>query len=107
MSAKTLAGPRAPEALKVTLRAGQSGVDMRNVSACTLSVQRPGGDTVSWPTTLGAATAGEVLATHVFDALGEEAALAGGYVITPTVTVSGTPRRCAPFKMHLVPYPTP
>jgi hypothetical protein len=103
----TLVGPIAPEALKVRLTPGTTGLDMQLVSACSLAVTRPDGSTATWTTTISDKTALQCLATHVFDVAGLEASLPGGYVVVPTIIAAGTPRRCAPFKLHLVPLPKP
>jgi len=102
-----LVGPKAPEALRVTLRAGNSGVSMLDVVSCSLSVRKPDGSVETWATTLSGASLASCVATHIFDAGGIEAALAGSYVVSPTVMVGAVERRCAPFKLHFVPYPTP
>jgi hypothetical protein len=101
-----LVGARDPEALRVVLTAGSSGLDMRNVTSCTLHVTRPDGTTTTWNTVLAGATVNQVDALHVFDALGAEVALAGNYVIEPRVLAPGS-RRCRVFKLSVTPYPTP
>lgn len=103
----TLVGPKAPEALKVTLLAGDSGIDMTTVTAVSLDVVRPDGATATWTTVLSGATTLQVIATHVFDAGGLEASLPGSYLIKPQITAAGQARRGFPFKVALTPYPTP
>jgi hypothetical protein len=101
-----LVGARDPEALRVVLTPGNSGLDMRNVTSCTLHVTRPDGSTTTWSTVLSGATVNQVEALHVFDSLGVEVGTPGNYVIEPRVLAPGS-RRCALFKLSVTPYPTP
>lgn len=100
-----LVGAKDPEALRVVLTPGATGLNMTTVTECTLHVTKPDGTTTTWPTALSVATPARVEAVHVFDALGAEVALAGAYVIEPRVQAPGS-RRCKLFKLHVVPYPT-
>jgi hypothetical protein len=101
-----LVGARDPEALRVTLTPGNSGLDMRNVTSCALHVTRPDGTAVVWSTVLQTATLTSVEALHVFDADGLEVGLPGNYVIEPRILAPGS-RRCRLFKLSVTPYPTP
>lgn len=102
-----LVGPKSPEALKVTLLSGESGLDMRTITQCTLHVTRPDGSTATWGTSLSGATPSQVVAQHVFDVDGLEASIAGSYVVQPHITVDGVSRRCQPFKLFFEPFPQP
>lgn len=102
-----LAGARAPEALRVTLLPGTTGLNMATITGCTLHVTQPDGLSTTWDTVLSGATQYEVLARHVFDALGLEVAQPGAYVIQPWIDLPSGSRRCRLFKLHVVPQPTP
>lgn len=101
-----LVGAADPEALRVVLTPGNTGLNMTSVSACTFHVRRPDGTTTTWSTVLSGATALQVTARHVFDASGDEVSAAGAYLVEPRVMAPGS-RRCRAFKLHVVPYPTP
>jgi hypothetical protein len=101
-----LRAAKAPEALRVILTPGTTGLDMRSVSSCTLNVTRPDRTTTTWDTVLTDAGQYSVTARHVFDAGGDETALPGAYIIEPIILVPGS-RRCRLFKLHVVQYPTP
>lgn len=101
-----LVGAADPEALRVVLTPGTTGLNMTAVTECTLHVTRPDGSTTTWPTVLSGATPQQVTARHVFDAAGLEVALAGSYVVEPRI-LAPEQRRCRLFKLHVVPYPTP
>jgi hypothetical protein len=100
-----LQGARGPEALRVTLLPGTTGLNMAGIVACTLHVTRPDGTTTTWDTVLSGATQYEVVARHEFDSLGAEVAQAGAYIIEPVLEPGS--RRCRLFKLHVVPHPTP
>jgi len=99
-------GARNPEALKVTISPGNTGLNMTQVQSCALHVTKPDGSMTTWDTVLSGVTQYEVAAQHVFDVLGEEVDTPGAYIIEPFIMAPGS-RRCRLFKVHVVPYPTP
>lgn len=101
-----LQGAKSPEALRVILTPGSTGLDMRSVASCVLRVTLPDRTTTTWDTVLSDAGQYSIIARHVFDAAGDETSLPGAYIVEPEIFVPGS-RRCQLFKLHVVQYPTP
>lgn len=102
-----LQGAKDPEALRVILTPGSSGLDMRTVTDCVLKVTRPDRSTTTWSCGLSDASLYSLIARHVFDAAGDETALPGAYIVEPEIVTPSGSRRCRLFKLHVVQYPTP
>lgn len=96
-------GTRAPEALRVVVSAGTSGIDMTTVTAAELRVHgMPRRAEQVWYCAIATATASTLTLDHEFDAIGDELSAAGVLRLLAVLTIPTGEVRAGPFSLAVV-----
>ena len=98
-----LAGAKSPEKLRLTIVAGQIGIDLRTVSTVTLLVKRAD-EQQTWLTSIVQQQRDRLIVQHVFDVDGFETRMPGRYQVQPVLTLQAGAgvRRACPFILPVI-----
>jgi hypothetical protein len=91
------AGAVAPEALRLTIGAGSSSLDLTTVTAVSVELIGRSGGTKSWTLAIDSATATTLVASKSFAA--GDVPQTNIYTMTARLTVPGGIRRCEPTRL--------
>lgn len=97
--ATVYAGAAAPEAFRIVISAGASGLDMTTVTSVAFKVTKPNGESVMWDAAISSPTIGSLVATHTYN-IGEVPTRCTLEVM-PHLTVPGGALRCAPVQLRV------
>lgn len=84
-----------PEALKVTIKQGESGLDLTTASAVSLFVRKPSGAEQTWTCAIQSSTTSVLVVTAVYS--GGYLDEVGEYRAKPVLTVPGGAVNCKAF----------
>ncbi len=99
MSANVIAGAKSPEALRVTIGPGSSGLDLSTVSSVSLTVEGDG-KTREWTTAIESQSASELIVAHTFEKRDVPDPVT--LKVRPILTLNdSTERRCARFTLYV------